>query len=140
MVHHHRRVYDSLTQLTAHCKLLVDMPQNFPTTRASWWDIWTAGVAISTMCARDGRAGTVSNLGKSISSRSRISATHGGRVAVSGKGREKRLIRCRRSRWSHLNETQLVKPFMNISPHGRWFHQPYAICLYHMTHFLLVFG
>lgn len=45
--------------------LLVDMPVTGDVTRASWWDIWTAGVAVNTLCIQNGLKGTSSDLGKS---------------------------------------------------------------------------
>ena len=40
------------------------MPLNLPPTRASWFDIWAAGVAVNTMCVQHGFTGTSLWLGK----------------------------------------------------------------------------
>lgn len=45
--------------------LLVDMTTTGEVTKASWWDIWTAGVAVNTLCIQNGLKGTSSDLGKS---------------------------------------------------------------------------
>lgn len=45
--------------------LLVDMLSTAGVAKASWWNIWTAGVAVYTMCIQNGRKGTASNIGKS---------------------------------------------------------------------------
>ena len=45
------------------CSILVDMAPNVPATMSSWWEIWTAGVAVETMCVQRGMAGTAINLG-----------------------------------------------------------------------------
>lgn len=46
-----------------HGPLLVDMRTTGDVTRASWWDIWTAGVAVNTLCIQNGLAGTSTDLG-----------------------------------------------------------------------------
>ena len=40
------------------------MPTTGDVTKASWWDIWTAGVAVNTLCIQNGLKGTSSDLGK----------------------------------------------------------------------------
>lgn len=40
------------------------MPTTGEVTKASWWDIWTAGVALNTLCIQNGLKGTSSDLGK----------------------------------------------------------------------------
>lgn len=42
------------------------MAPNLPATRANWWDIWIAAVAVETMCVQYGMAGTVYYIGKSF--------------------------------------------------------------------------
>ena len=42
------------------------MPDNIPPTKASWFDIWAAGVAINTMCVQFGFKGEVRQLGEYI--------------------------------------------------------------------------
>ena len=53
-----------LTDPKGNGPLLVDMPTTADVTRASWWDIWTAGVAVNTLCIQNGLKGTSSDLGK----------------------------------------------------------------------------
>lgn len=45
--------------------LLVDMEDPPAVTSSSSWDIWTAGIAVYTMCIEDGKEGTYYNLGES---------------------------------------------------------------------------
>ncbi|CAD6592829.1 MAG: hypothetical protein ASARMPRED_006741 [Alectoria sarmentosa] len=45
-----------------HGPLLVDMRTTGDVTRASWWDIWSAGVAVNTLCIQNGLTGTSSDL------------------------------------------------------------------------------
>ena len=40
------------------------MPTTGELTKASWWDIWTAGVAVNTLCIQNGLKGIASDLGK----------------------------------------------------------------------------
>lgn len=35
-------------------------------TAGAWWEIWTAGVALYTLCIQRGKAGYATGLGKSI--------------------------------------------------------------------------
>ncbi len=49
-----------------NCRVVVSMAPNFPATRANWWDIWIAAVAVETMCVQYGMAGTVYYIGKTF--------------------------------------------------------------------------
>ncbi|KAL6716053.1 hypothetical protein ACLMJK_007015 [Lecanora helva] len=46
-----------------HGPLLVDLDPGSKVNRESWWNIWTAGIAVYTICVQQGRMGTFINLG-----------------------------------------------------------------------------
>lgn len=56
--------YLSADRFKGNGPLLVDMPTTGDVTKASWWDIWTAGVAVNTLCIQNGLKGTSNDLGK----------------------------------------------------------------------------
>lgn len=55
----------SANDCIANGPLVVDMPSDVGVVRAAWWDIWAAGVAVDTLCIKNGKKGTASNYGKS---------------------------------------------------------------------------
>ena len=54
-----------LIGIKAYGPLIVDLAPGSETTREKWWNIWTAGVAVYTMCIQKGTMGTAINLGGS---------------------------------------------------------------------------
>lgn len=62
--------HQRLTQVSAlaatgpRCAVTVSKDQQSPYCKASWFDFWAAGVAISTVCVRKGMSGSVHGLGE----------------------------------------------------------------------------